>query len=263
MLSARLTDNISKVIIYPIIVALISGCQRHTVGDDDPVSRESFLSLSDVEPDIVLEMRYFGENNFTGMRIDGYAAPKCLLTTAAANALANVQKELMTYGLGLKVYDCYRPQRAVAHFVAWAQDLNDTRMRRQYYPSVEKQDLFRLGYIAEKSSHSRGSTVDVTLVPLPIPATANADIPPGTRDCRAPAAQRYPDTSIDMGTGFDCFDPLAHTANVDIPAEARRNRLLLKSLMEKHGFVNYPKEWWHYTLRDEPFPERAFDFPVK
>ena len=251
-----------KHIICSIIVVLFSGCHKEVVRNGDTHLREDFLSLADVDPSIVFDIRYFGNNNFVGTRIHGYNAPKCLLTTAAANALVNVQKELRDYGVSLKVYDCYRPKRAVAHFVSWARNLNDTRMRKQYYPAIDKENLFRLGYIAEKSSHSRGSTVDVTLVPVPTPALATDGIPLGTRDCRAEKPQRYPDNSIDMGTGFDCFDPLAHTTNASIPAEVKRNRLLLRSLMEKNGFVNFPKEWWHYTLKAEPFPARYFDFPV-
>jgi D-alanyl-D-alanine dipeptidase len=245
-----------------LLLVLLAGCQSRPLPGEDRDYRDAFVSLVDVEPDIVFDIRYYDDNNFVGTRIDGYEAPKCLLTREAASALAAVQREAGEYGLGLKVFDCYRPQRAVAHFVSWARDLDDTRMRRQYYPAVDKRDLFRLGYIDERSGHSRGSTVDVTLVPIPSPVPITAGILPGSRDCRGVKPQRYPDSSIDMGTGFDCFDSLAHTASTDIPAEARQNRLLLKTLMEKHGFVNYPKEWWHYTLVDEPFPERYFDFPV-
>ena len=245
-----------------LLVVLLAGCHRGHLAGEQAAYRDAFVSLADVEPGIVFDIRYYGDSNFVGTRIDGYEAAKCLLTREAAHALAAAQREARASGLGLKVYDCYRPQRAVAHFVSWARDLDDTRMRRQYYPAIDKRDLFRLGYIDERSGHSRGSTVDVTLVTIPPPGLVTAGIPPGTRDCRAEKQQRYPDSSIDMGTGFDCFDPLAHTDSADIPAEAKRNRLLLKTLLEQHGFVNYPKEWWHYTLRDEPFPERYFNFPV-
>jgi D-alanyl-D-alanine dipeptidase len=199
------------------------------------------VPLADCAPSVIQELRYAGDNNFTGRPVDGYAAPVCLLTPPAARALARVQTEVRSYGLGLKVFDCYRPQRAVNHFVRWAEDIDDQATKSRFYPGVDKTQLFAQGYIAARSSHSRGSTVDITLVSL------------------------TPDsiTELDMGTPFDFFDPLAHTATAAVPPEGRHNRLLLKSVMEKYGFKNYEKEWWHYTLRDEPWPERYFDFPVE
>src|SRR5690606_12124201 len=193
--------------------------------------------------------------------VTGYEAPKCLLTPAAARALAAVQAELRVFRLSLKTYDCYRPQRAVDDFVRWAQDTADTRMKAEFYPAVAKQNLFRDGYIAERSGHSRGSTVDLTIVPLPVPPQPEYRPGEPLRDCRS--ADRYADNSLDMGTGYDCFDPLSHTANPAVDAEAARNRLLLRLVMEKHGFTNYANEWWHYTLRDEPHPDTYFDEPVR
>lgn len=222
-----------------------------------------FVDLFAVDPTIAVEMRYAGEHNFVGERIAGYEAPRCLLTAKAAKALAAAQAKLGPFGLSLKVYDCYRPQRAVDQFVAWARDLNDERMKAEFYPTVEKRHLFRDGYIAAKSSHSRGSTVDLTIVPMPAPL--QAPYRPGQKllSCELPAAERFPDNSIDMGTGFDCFSLRSHPASDAVGAQQRANRALLRSVMERHGFRGLKEEWWHFTLRDEPFPDRAFDFAIE
>jgi D-alanyl-D-alanine dipeptidase len=164
--------------------------------------------------------------------------------------------------MSLKIYDCYRPQRAVDHFVRWAKDIGDMRMKAEFYPDVDKKVLFKDGYIAEKSGHSRGSTVDLTIVRLPVPKQAEYTPGQPLKDCRLPEGKRFKDNGIDMGSGFDCFDPLSHTANPKAGSEQQKNRLLLKSIMEKNGFKNYENEWWHYTLKDEPFPKRYFDFPI-
>ncbi|HEY3464004.1 MAG TPA: M15 family metallopeptidase, partial [Amycolatopsis sp.] len=162
----------------------------------------------------------------------------------------------------LKVYDCYRPQRAVDHFVRWAKDLADEKMKAEFYPNVAKDRLFADGYIAEKSGHSRGSTMDLTIVKLP-PRPQRPYIPSEPlKPCFAPQGERFGDNMVDMGTGFDCFDPLAHTDNPAITGVARQNRDLLKNTMAAAGFRNLPEEWWHYTLNGEPFPDTYFDFPV-
>jgi D-alanyl-D-alanine dipeptidase len=220
-----------------------------------------FVSIVDADPTIVVDARYFGSHNFVGRPIAGYEANKCLLTPQAAEALVQVQEDLRPYGLGLKTFDCYRPQRAVDDFVAWAADADDTRMKVEFYPAVQKANLFRDGYIAERSGHSRGSTVDLTLVPLPI-ALREQGVQE-LADCRLQGDARSDPNSVAMGTAFDCFDPLSHTANPGISPEARSNRLLLKTLMERHGFANYEREWWHFTLSSEPFPDRYFDAPVR
>jgi D-alanyl-D-alanine dipeptidase len=186
----------------------------------------------------------------------------CLLTRKAAAALDKVQAELRPLGLGLKVYDCYRPQRAVADFVAWAKDLDDRATQAEFYSTVDKKDLFAKGYIAERSSHSRGSTVDLTIIPLPAPPQDSYQPGKNLRPCFGPAAQRFGDNGLDMGTGFDCFHSLSHTANPQVGPQQRANRLLLRSLMARYGFKNYDLEWWHYTLADEPYPDIYFDFPV-
>ncbi|MBI2346557.1 MAG: M15 family metallopeptidase [Deltaproteobacteria bacterium] len=219
--------------------------------------------IEEIDPSIIVEARYFGSHNFIGKQINGYKAPKCLLTRETATALAAVQAELQPFALSLKVYDCYRPQQAVDHFVAWAKDLADAKMKKEFYPAVEKKTLFADGYIASKSGHSRGSTVDLTIVPVPAPSQpAYTDGQPLV-ECFHPAGSRYKDNSLDMGTGYDCFSPLSHTASPRIVLPQKANRLLLKTLMEKHGFTNYDKEWWHYTLQNEPFPKRYFNFSVE
>jgi len=201
-----------------------------------------FVDLTEVIPDIVLDLRYFDRNNFVGERIDGYLAPRAILSRDAANALAKVQEELRPSGLGLKIFDAYRPQRAVGHFVRWAKDGSDTRTKAVFYPNVEKADLFEQGYVSARSSHTRGSSVDLTLVDFM--ATGRAE-------------------ELDMGSPFDFFGPVSWPTHLEIPAQARANRLLMRTLMTKHGFEPYPREWWHFTLRDEPFPDTWFDFPVQ
>jgi D-alanyl-D-alanine dipeptidase len=218
----------------------------------------ALVDLGDVAPGVAVDMRYAGADNFTGRPVRGYGAPRCLLTGPAAEALARAQLDLAPFGLGLLVYDCYRPQRAVDAFVAWARTPDDPARRPAYYPAVPKAELFARGYIAARSSHSRGSTVDVTLVPL------GPRRPTGARpsDCRKLDGPLAPDGSLNMGTTFDCFDERSHPADAAVSAEARRNRLLLRLAMEKQGFVPYPQEWWHFTLRGEPYPAAAFDFEI-
>jgi D-alanyl-D-alanine dipeptidase len=183
-------------------------------------------------------MRYAGSHNFVGRPIDGYEAPRCLLAQPAAAALAQVARQLQSRGLVIKVFDCYRPARAVANFIRWAHDLGDTVGKAEFYPDVDKRTLFRDGYIASRSGHSRGSTIDLTL--------AQAD-----------------GRELDMGTSFDFFSPRSWTADPSISPEQHANRVLLATAMRRGGFRGYDKEWWHFTLRDEPFPDTFFDFPVK
>jgi D-alanyl-D-alanine dipeptidase len=224
---------------------------------------EGFVYLEAIAPDIVQEIRYATPDNFTGRPVSGYRAGRCILTRPAAEALAQVQAALAQEGLGLKVYDCYRPQRAVDAFVRWGQNPRRQEMKAQYYPRLDKARVFEDGYIATRSGHSRGSTVDLTLIPrsaqkLPLIPKPKAPL----IDCTAPAATRAPDSSLDMGTGYDCFDPLAHTEADGINPIARQNRLKLRAIMQAHGFRNLPQEWWHFNLEAEPYPERYFNFPV-
>ncbi|WP_335937655.1 M15 family metallopeptidase [Streptomyces sp. PTD5-9] len=225
----------------------------------EPRAPEEFVALRSVDPTIIQEMRYPTAHTFMGVPVDGYREPLCILTRPAALALHRAQSRLLRRGYSLKVYDCYRPQRAVDHFVRWAKDLDDQTMKGEFYPRVDKSRLFADGYIAEKSGHSRGSTVDLTLVRLPVPP-AGPDRP--SAPCYAPRDERFPDSSVDMGTGFDCFDTLAHTDDPRIRGVRRANRQFLKKVLTEAGFVNLAEEWWHYTLRAEPFPDAYFDFPV-
>lgn len=191
-----------------------------------------FIDAGKAIPAMVVDMRYASANNFTGARVDGYKKPKCLLARPAADALGAVSAELAAMGLQLRVYDCYRPQRAVDRFIRWAQDADETT-KAAFYPNIDKSDLFAQGYLAERSGHSRGATIDLTI------------------------------DGLDMGGPYDFFDPLSHTANAVVREDARANRLLLKLVMEKHGFRAYPLEWWHFTLANEPFPETYFDETVR
>lgn len=200
---------------------------------------EGFVDVLDLVPDAMIEARYAGYYNFVGQPIDGYEASRCILTRPAAEALARVQQELKPFGFGIKIFDCYRPAQAVAQFVRWAADKADTRMKEEFYPDLEKRDLFAKGYIAERSGHTRGSTVDLTLVTIP------ARI------------------EVYMGTGFDFFSERSWPDDPEQPTEARANRLMLASVMKLHGFKPYPYEWWHFTLEEEPYPDTYFNFPVK
>lgn len=222
-----------------------------------------FVDISQVIPGIALDIRYHGPHNFVGAPIRGYQAPKCLLTQTAAQALSGVQADLKPFGLGLKIYDCYRPQRAVDHFIDWSNDHKDIKTKAEFYPDLDKKDLFDRGFVAYKSSHTRGSTVDLTIVPLPTPDQSQWRPGDALEACHEPAGRRFNDNSIDMGTGFDCFSELSHTASPAVAPKARTNRLLLKALMEKHGFENFHKEWWHFTLKNEPYEDTYFDFEVK
>jgi D-alanyl-D-alanine dipeptidase len=207
-----------------------------------PVARElptGFVHGADLIPGLVEDIRYAGENNFIGRPIDGYAAPRCILTHQAAMRLRTAQEALKSDGLGLKVFDCYRPTRAVADFVRWARDPRDTRRKADFYPNIDKRDLFRLGYIAQRSSHSRGSTMDLTLI----------DLASGKE--------------LDMGTPFDRFDPATAYGHPGLGPEQRKNRARLRAVMQEVGFKPYDGEWWHFNLRDEPFPRTYFNFVVR
>jgi D-alanyl-D-alanine dipeptidase len=227
----------------------------------EPKAPGGFVALSDVDRTITQDIRYATPHNFTGRPVDGYSQPICVLTRPAADALHRIQQSLVRQGYSLKVYDCYRPQRAVNAFVKWAES-PDRVMKREFYPEVDKSRLFVDGYIARRSGHSRGSTVDLTIVKLPAPPTRAYRPGEPLVSCFAPRAQRFPDTSIDMGTGFDCFDPRSHTLDPRIGGVQHADRLLLKRTMENAGFIGIPEEWWHFTYRDEPYPDTYFNFPV-
>jgi len=222
----------------------------------------AFVSLHDVDPSIIVEMRYLTNHNFIGRRIPGYRENVCLLTKQAAEGLARVQKAVRAKGYTLKVYDCYRPQRSVDAFVKWGKDLSDQKMKAEFYPRVRKSGVFKEGYIATQSGHSRGSTMDLTLVKLPARKQERYHRGDRLRDCGGPRSKRFRDNTIDMGTGYDCFDPLSHPFNGRVDGKQRANRLKLRRAMVAQGFKGLETEWWHFTLRGERYEDRYFDFPV-
>jgi len=223
----------------------------------------AFVSLHDVDPSIIVEMRYLTNHNFMGRRVPGYRENVCLLTKQTAEALVRVQKVVREDGYSLKVYDCYRPQRSVDSFVRWGKDLSDQRMKAEFYPRVRKARVFKEGYIATQSGHSRGSTVDLTLVRLPAGKQERYHRGDRLRDCAGPRRKRFRDNTIDMGTGYDCFDVKSHPYSRAFRGKVRRNRLALRKPMIAAGFKGLETEWWHFTLRDEPYPETYFDFPME
>ncbi len=220
---------------YLLVTALVAGLSQAAPAQQRPAQ---FVDAAALVPGLIVDMRYAGAHNFVGRPIDGYEAPRCLLTRAAASALAAVARDLAPRGLVLKVFDCYRPTRAVADFERWARDLTALAGKVEFYPDVDKRTLFRDGYIASRSGHSRGSTVDLTL--------ARAD-----------------GRELDMGTPFDFFSPRSSPADAGVGPPARANRALLAASMRRRGFRPYHKEWWHFTLAREPFPDSYFDFPVR
>ena len=217
-----------------------------------PLPQPDLVPLHTLAPWVQQNMRYAGANNFMGRRVAGYEAPCCWLSRPAAQALAAVQRELAPQGLSLKVFDCYRPQAAVDDFVRWGADLNDQKTKATYYPNVPKSELFSRGYIAERSGHSRASTVDLTLVALDATKARGVLLGPITNG-----------REIDMGTPFDLFDERSHTDNPRLAVSVRHNRQWLRALMERHSWRNLPEEWWHYTLQGEPYPDRYFNLPVR
>ena len=217
--------------IYCLLVGYLCSLQTNKLP-------EGFVYIKAIIPDIVVELRYHGSNNFVGQPIEGYNDSRCILTRSAADKLKNVQNELRHVGLGLKIFDDYRPQKAVDHFVRWSKNSN-TKMKTKYYPEVAKENLFKEGYISTRSGHSRGSTVDLSIISL----------------------QNMKE--LDMGTQYDFFGKESWLSNINISALQRSNRMLLQSLMKKHGFNPLKEEWWHFTMVDEPFPDTYFNFPIQ
>ena len=222
---------------------------------------QNFVYLRDVDSGIAQDIRYAGADNFVGRPLPGYDAAECVLRRDTAAALKQVQADLTGSGFALKVYDCYRPTRAVRAMAAWANG-RDNGATRRFYPQLQKDSLFALGYIAGLSAHSTGTTVDLTLIDASAPAAPAFDPAMVYGPCTGPAARRAPDNSVDMGTGYDCFDGKSHTASAAISAEQRRMRNLLVAAMAKRGFRNYFREWWHYTLRSAA-PAGYFDVPIR
>jgi len=203
------------------------------------VNAQDFVYVHEVIPDVVYDIRYFSTENFMGVRIEGYKKPVALLSRDAAKALGLVQFELAKQGYGLKIFDAYRPQKAVNHFIRWAKVLDDTLTKRTYYPDLDKSVLFELGYIAERSGHTRGSTLDLTIV--------------------------YTDNKkeVDMGSPWDFFGDISHHGTKKISNKQTANRNILLKAMEKYGFKKYDNEWWHFTLKNEPYPDTYFNIDVQ
>jgi D-alanyl-D-alanine dipeptidase len=233
-----MNNRVPLILLHTLALMLLAVCAGTAHAGGLPAG---FVYIDDVIPEIVLEIRYYSEDNFTGRRVSGYERPVGILTEQAADAMQRVAAELKEYGLGLKIYDAYRPQRSVDDFVQWAKDPDEQSKKTRYYPEIDKANLIRDGYIAERSGHSRGSTVDLTLV-YPGPEGPN---------------------ELDMGTDWDYFGLESWPDSQAVTPVQRAHRMLLRALMEKHGFTPLEQEWWHFTLRDEPFPDTYFDFPIR
>ena len=223
---------------------------------------EGFVYLRDVDPTIVQDIRYASAHNFVGRPVKGYLAAECILSEPAARGLATVQKKLAEQKLSLIVWDCYRPKRAVEDFLQWSRDPSRTETKIEFYPRSDKEKLFALGYIAMRSAHSRGSTVDLGIVPATLSAVPKPDPSQPLKACTLPKGERFEDGAIDFGTGYDCLDEMAATSNAAVSEVAQRNRQMLKSVMQSAGFRPYSKEWWHFELADEPFRQDGFDFEI-
>ena len=219
-----------------------------------------FVFLRDIDPSIIQDIRYAGSNNFVGRPLAGYDAAECVVKRDVGLALKSIQQALVPQELSLKMLDCYRPAGAVHDMVLWAQNGRETPAERRYNPAFSKKDLLRLGYIAERSGHSTGAAVDLTLVDLKADHSAVFDPNKEYADCTAPASARAPEASVDMGTGYDCSDLMAHTAAKSVTPAQRRSRNMLVAAMAQQGFVNYSKEWWHFSLPGAGGP--AYDFPI-
>ena len=200
---------------------------------------KGFSYVSEIDATIKKELRYGTSNNFIGKPIDGYLKDSLIISTPAAKALKEIQTKLMLSGLSLKIFDAYRPQQAVDHFVRWAKVMNDTLMKQLYYPDVQKSELFTLGFIASKSGHTRGSTVDLSIVDVKT------------------------NKEVDMGSSYDFFGEKSHPFYKKITEAQMKNRMLLRIIMIKNGFIPYDNEWWHFTLKDEPYPTTYFNFLIE
>jgi D-alanyl-D-alanine dipeptidase len=240
--------------VFVLTLATVTGAQAQMP--------ESFVYLRDIDPTIAQDMRYAGLNNFTGAPLSGYDAAECILRREAALALKAVQADLAASGYGLKVYDCYRPEQAVRAMWRWATDGRDGAATKRFFPRLEKRNLFALGYIATHSRHSAGTTADLTLVPLNSAPIAAFDPRANYGSCAGAASQRVPDSSLDMGTSFDCFDERSRTNSAAITAEQHQHRMQLVAAMTRRGFRNYFREWWHFAFANSSSAPR-YDFPIR
>jgi D-alanyl-D-alanine dipeptidase len=246
--------RVKAIVIVFIVAAVVSQASAQTLPG-------GFVFLRDIDPSIVQDIRYAGPNNFVGRPLKGYDAAECVVKREVGLRLRSVQQELAPQGLSLKMLDCYRPARASHDMVVWAGNGRETPAERRYNPAFSKADLFRLGYIAERSGHSTGAALDLTLVDLKADNSAVFDPAKTYADCTAPEAARAPEGSVDMGTGYDCSDVKGHTAARSITPAQRRWREKLVLVMARRGFVNYSKEWWHFSLPGAG--RQAYDFPIK
>jgi D-alanyl-D-alanine dipeptidase len=219
-----------------------------------------FVFLRDIDPTIVQDIRYAGSHNFIGRPIRGYLAAECILSEPAANALATVQRKLAEKKLSLIVWDCYRPKRAVDDFLRWSRDPARSEMKTEFFPRTDKEKLFALGYLAIRSAHSRGSTVDLGIVPSAF-SLAPPDPAQSLKPCTSPKGERFEDGTVDFGTGYDCLDVLTNTSSALVGGIARHNRQILRSYMREAGFRPYAREWWHFELINGPSKD-GFDFEV-
>ena len=255
----------SLFLIYTVILTLACGICVMTCCSDSEDSNISptddstgFVNLTDAVPDAILEIRYYGTYNFVGKRIDGYLQPTALLTREAAAALRAVSDEVKGHGYRLKIYDAYRPQKAVDHFVRWAADTNDSIMKPYFYPDLDKSVLFEQDYIMAKSGHTRGSTVDLTLFDMQTEKEVDMG---GTFDWFGP--ESHPDFCGDPETGTYNGDNSKSPTGLSITPVQFANRMILRRAMLAHGFKPLDSEWWHFTLRDEPYADTYFTFPVQ
>jgi D-alanyl-D-alanine dipeptidase len=252
-MTIRGDDFVKAIVIAFVVGTSVSAAAAQTL----PVG---FAFLRDIDPTIIQDIRYAGSNNFIGRPLSGYGAAECVVKRDVGLALKRIQQALAPQKLSLKMLDCYRPARAVHDMVMWAQNGRETPAERRYNPAFSKADLFRLGYIAEHSGHSTGAAVDLTLVDLKANNSPAFDPGKTYADCTADASARAPEASVNMGTGYGCSDVKAHTAAKSITPVQRRWRNVLVSAMAKQGFVNYSKEWWHFSLPGAAGP--AYDFPI-
>lgn len=244
-----------------VFIISVAMCVLALANPDTKVFPQNFVYLSDIDSSIIQEMRYASNHNFIGHSLIGYQFPVCILTIQAAIQLKKIQKAIKPLGYSLKVYDCYRPQKTVDFFVEWSKSSAES-MKGEFYPRVNKKDFFKLDYVAEKSGHTRGSTVDLTLVKLPVHSEQKYNPKNTLVSCYASVNKRFHDNMIDMGTGYDCLDEKAHLDNTEISQQAYLNRMLLRYWMFKYGFSGIESEWWHFTLKNEPYPDSYFNFVV-
>ena len=251
-----------KNLLFLICGIVLMACQNNK-GKSDTITTPTndtsqFVTLTDIVPDAILEIRYFGTYNFVGTRIDGYEEPTALLTRQAADSLRAVSDDVKALGYRLKIYDAYRPQKGVDHFMRWAENIPDTMMKRYFYPDLDKSVLFKQDYICEKSGHTRGSTLDLTLFDMRTEKEVDMG---GTFDWFGPESQ--PDFCGNPETGEYTGDNHKSPTKKSITREQFANRMILRKAMLRNGFKPFDSEWWHFTLKDEPFPDTYFTFPVR